>query len=129
MERIRLDRIDLAPGAPAREHLGAKAEKKPTEAGHREREVPIKLGYRGQPRPVRQVEEQRVQPVDDGAHRQHHHAGDHPDNRREDDKARFASAHERAQAARNLDMRKEESRGHPWLYVLCGWRATLTRCG
>ena len=102
MQRVGLDRVDLARRPPAQQHQQGHAQQQAAEA--RNQNGPQRLDARLAGKPLRDadVEQQGMQGCDRHAHRQHDEPAEGSDHRRQNHQAGFMGAHERPQPARCL---------------------------
>jgi len=104
MQRVGLDRIDLARRPPAQQQHEGQPQHQAAEAWHQQRAQRLDTGLARQPIPYADVEQERMQARHRDAHRQHHQAGDNPDQRRQHHQAGFMGTHERPQPAWRLEV-------------------------
>ncbi len=107
MQRIGLNRVDFPIRPPAPEDFGRSPEQQAAQQWHGEGQEGIERQPSRQPLAGLQMKEDRMQQIDQIAHRGDHQAGDGADQGRQCDKARFPRTNEGAQAPGYL-----ESVGH-----------------
>jgi len=102
IERIGLDRVDLARRTPAHQQQEGDTEHQPAQSGNQQGADGVDPVLAGQPLAPFQVEQHGMQHADHGAHGGHHEAADHADYRCQQRKAGFMRADEDAQPLRGL---------------------------
>ncbi len=102
MQRVGLDRIDLARRPPAQQHQQGHAQQQAAEAWNQHGPQRLDARLAGKPLRDADVEQHGMEGCDRHAHRQHHEAANGSDHRRQNHQAGFMGANERPQPARCL---------------------------
>jgi hypothetical protein len=95
MQGVGLDRIDLARRPPAQQQQECHPQQQAAETRNQHGAQRLDTRLAGKPLRDADVKQQRVQGGHRHTHRQHHHAANGSDHRRQDHQARFMGANER----------------------------------